>query len=291
MTIKSLVKFISNWVLYILCSALGVFALLQPFFSPGIAQHLGYSQIRSHETPWMVTLALSLCVFIIIYEIQTQTVNTRIIALMGMLVAINASLRFIEVAIPGPGGFSPVFFLIIMVGYVFGGHFGFLMGALTLFVSALITGGVGPWLPGQMFTAGWVGMSAPSMKPFTIWISKIFKKSSSKFEVLSLSILGAVWGLLFGAVMNLWSWPFISGPSDQYWSPGISAGDILTRYAAYYLITSLAWDLCCSIGNVLLISLFGTPVLRTLRRFKDRFSFSQQKEEVLSDVGHTNIAG
>ena len=33
------------------------------------------------------------------------------------------------------------------------------MGALTLFTSAIITGGVGPWLPGQMFVAGWVGMS------------------------------------------------------------------------------------------------------------------------------------
>ena len=26
---------------------------------------------------------------------------------------------------------------------------------MTMFVSALITGGVGPWLPGQMITAGW----------------------------------------------------------------------------------------------------------------------------------------
>lgn len=226
----------------------------------------------------MVTLALSLCVFIIIYEVQTQAVNTRIIALMGMLVAINSSLRFMEVAIPGPGGFSPVFFLIIMVGYVYGSHFGFMMGALSLFVSALITGGVGPWLPGQMFTAGWVGMSAPLIRPICLGFQKAFKKSDGIIEILLLVILGAFWGLLYGGVMNLWAWPFIAGPSDQYWAPGINARDTLARYATYYLITSLAWDLGRSLGNVIFISLFGAPVLRTLRRFKDRFTFTYQTQ-------------
>lgn len=265
-------------VLYILCTGLGIFAFLQPFFLPDIKQSYAYTQIRSNDAPWMVTLALSLCVFIIFYEIQTQAVNTRIIALMGMLVAINSSLRFLEVAIPGPGGFSPVFFLIVMVGYVYGSYFGFLMGALTLFVSALITGGVGPWLPGQMFTAGWVGMSSPLIKPIVHYLAKILKKNEMKIEIFFLAIFGAIWGLLYGAIMNLWAWPFISGPSNQYWTPGISFGNTLLRYSAYYLITSLAWDLCRSAGNVLLISLLGAPVIKTLRRFQDRFSFSYQCE-------------
>jgi energy-coupling factor transport system substrate-specific component len=278
-------------MLTILCTGLGVFAFIQPFLSPEINQNPGYNQIRTHETPWMVTLALCLCVGIIIYEIQSQAVNTRIIALMGMLVAINSSLRFMEVAIPGPGGFSPIFFLIIMVGYVFGSHFGFLMGALTLLVSALITGGVGPWLPGQMFTAGWVGMSAPLIKPFVNWVSRLFKISGNRTEIILLSFLGAFWGLLFGAVMNLWSWPFISGPSDQYWSPGIGIHATLSRYLAYYLITSLAWDLCRSIGNVLLISLLGAPVLRTLRRFKERFTFSYTNEASLQTKTPPNLVG
>lgn len=282
--IKSLKNIISSWVLYILCTGLGIFSFLQPFFMPGFKQSYGYAQIHTNEAPWMVILALSLCVFVIIYEIQTQAVNTRIIALMGMLVAINSSLRFLEVAIPGPGGFSPVFFLIIMVGYVFGSHFGFLMGALTLFVSALITGGVGPWLPGQMFTAGWVGMSAPMTKPIIYGLNFIFKKHDVKIEILSLAIFGAIWGLAYGAIMNLWAWPFIAGPSDQYWTPGISTKDTLTRYAAYYLITSLAWDLCRSIGNVLLISLFAVPVVKTLRRFKERFSFMHHFNEIQTNA-------
>ena len=49
---------------------------------------------------------------------------------------------------------------LILGGYVFGARFGFLFGAFALLVSALITGGVGPWLPYQMFAAGWMGLSA-----------------------------------------------------------------------------------------------------------------------------------
>ena len=64
-----------------------------------------------------------------------------------MLVAVNATLRFLEVALPGPGGFSPIFPLIVLAGYVFGGRFGFLMGALTLLVSAIVTGASGPGCP------------------------------------------------------------------------------------------------------------------------------------------------
>ena len=47
-----------------------------------------------------------------------------------------------------------------LAGYIFGARFGFLLGVMTLLVSALLTGGVGPWLPYQMFTAGWIGLTS-----------------------------------------------------------------------------------------------------------------------------------
>jgi len=276
--IRSLKVFLSKWAVILLCSGLGILAFIRPFFTNGIEHQMGYANIRSSETPWMVVLAISLCVLVIIYEIQTQSVNTCIIAFMGMLVAINSSLRFLETAIPGPGGFSPIFFLIIMVGYVFGCNFGFLMGALTLIVSALITGGVGPWLPGQMFTAGWVGMSAPLIKPIISSLKMLFSKWNFNVEVASLAVFGAIWGLLFGAIMNLWSWPFISGPSNLYWAPGTGTTDTLYRYLTYYIMTSLTWDFCRSIGNILLILVFGAPVIKILNRFKNRFSFTYNVE-------------
>ena len=41
-----------------------------------------------------------------------------------------------------------------------GAGFGLALGAITLFTSALIPTGVGPWLPYQMLAAGFVGLFA-----------------------------------------------------------------------------------------------------------------------------------
>ena len=64
------------------------------------------------------------------------------------------------VVVTGIAGFSPIFLLILCGGYVFGAEYGFVLGATTILVSALVTGGLGPWLPYQLFAAGWVGALA-----------------------------------------------------------------------------------------------------------------------------------
>lgn len=275
-------------LIYLLTGVSGAAAFLYPFFQPGLQQSVEYGPIRSGDMAWLSTFTLVICLVILLYEIQSQAVNLRLAALLGMLVAINSALRFAEIAIPGPGGFSPVFFLILVTGWVFGGRIGFLMGALTLLVSALVTGGVGPWLPGQMFTAGWVGMSAPLLRPLVEWIRRregpdARNAKAETAAIGALVILGALWGLLYGAIMDLWAWPFLIGPQDQYWTPGVSAGDTLARFGVYYLATSLVWDLARSAGNVLLLVFFGAPTLRALERFKLRFSFEVQLEPAEAD--------
>ena len=176
---------------------------------------------------------------------------------------------------PGPGGFSPIFVLIILTGYVFGGRFGFLMGTLTMLVSGVFTGGVGPWLPAQMFTAGWVGLSAPLARPL---VRLTAGRQGSRHEVVVLAVFAGVWGLLFGAIMNLWFWPFMAGPADQYWQAGITLGETAGRYLAYYLATSLIWDALLVVGNAGLMLVFGAATLRTLRRFGHRFTYEYQPE-------------
>jgi len=259
-----------SFLTYGVTTSMGLILFIYPFLFPAITQKSTLGQARLTEMPLFLTLLLALCLVVLLYEVQGQAVDTKLIALLGILVAINSALRFMEIAIPGPAGFSPIFFLIILTGYVFGGRFGFLLGVLTIFVSAIVTGGVGPWLPSQMFAAGWVGMSAPICRPLANKLDGEGKIS----EVIVLAIFGALWGFGYGVIMNLWTWPFIAGPADQYWQTGISWIETLQRYGAYYLITSLAWDFIRAAGNFLLILLLGAPTLIALRRFKRRFTFT-----------------
>ena len=248
-------------LIYALTTAIGLLALVAPVVMPG----------RTTNAPLLLTFVVGLSFVALLLEVQGDAVNAKFIALLGILTAMNAALRFAEVAIPGPGGFSPVFFLIILTGYVYGGRFGFLLGALTLLVSALITGGVGPWLPYQMLTAGWVGLSAPLLRPPI----RRLHAEGRRPEIGLLALFGLVWGLLYGALMNLSSWSFIVGPGAPM---PTTFREIVRLYTAFYVTTSLLWDLARGFGNVALILAFGAPTLRALRRFHKRFSFTYQPQ-------------
>jgi energy-coupling factor transport system substrate-specific component len=86
-------------------------------------------------------------------------------------------------------------------------------------------------------------------------------------------------GLFFGIVINLWFWPYMTGPADQYWQAGVGLAETVRRYAVYYLATSLLWDVFAVAGNVLLVMVFGAATLRALRRFQQRFDFEYQPGE------------
>ena len=281
--------------IYFSATLSGMLVLLYPFFLPAVSQQAGFGTLRLEQMPIMMTLLLGLCLLVLLFEAQGPMVNTKMIALLGILVAINSALRFIETAIPGPGGFTPIFFLIILVGYVFGGRVGFLMGALTLLVSALVTGGVGPWLPAQMFTAGWAGMSTALLLPIIRrFAARQTKHTTSTInpEILLLAAFGLLWGFLYGAIMNLWQWPFIIGPQNQSYTAGLGILETLQRYLAYYLVTSLVWDAIAASGNVLLIITFGAPALRALRRFRQRFEFNYNPETgIVSKKEEGNLTG
>lgn len=257
--------------IYGLTAGIGLLALLHPFLMAAFQPQAGAA--GAVNTPLLMTALVTLCFLALIFEVQGHTVGAKIIALLGVLVAINSVLRFVEVSIPGPGGFTPVFFLIVLTGYVFGARFGFLMGALTLLVSALITGGIGPWLPGQMFTAGWMGLLAP-----LAWflVRLMGGTRGSRRELLVLAVFAGLCGLAFGVVINLWFWPYMTGPADQYWQAGVGFAETVRRYAVYYLATSLLWDVFAIGGNVVLVLLFGATTLAALRRFQQRFGFDYQ---------------
>jgi energy-coupling factor transport system substrate-specific component len=261
---------VGSLIVYGLTTLIGVVAFLYPFWLPAVTQAQQTGLAHAGDAPLMLTLLVGLAFAVLLLEVQTAAGSAKMVALLGVLVAINSVLRFADAAIPGPGCFSPIFVLMILGGYVFGARVGFLLGVLTMLVSALITGGVGPWLPYQMFTAGWVGMSAPLVRPVVRGLGWTGRWG----EVLLLALLGGLWGLLYGVIMNLWFWPFAAGGADQYWTPGLGLATTLQRYTLFYATTSLAWDAMRAVGNGLMILAFGGAILRVLRRFHARFVFS-----------------
>lgn len=252
-----------NGTVLLLASAVGVVAFLSPFFTQSGSQ-ANDGGVLSHagDAPFFLIVLIVVCLGAVLVNLSAGTMNARTVAVLGVLTAFSAALR----ALPGPAGFNAIFFIPLLAGYVYGATFGFLLGALAILVSALLGGGVGPWLPFQMFTTGWVGMLGAVLPRFP---------GKPLLEIGLLAVWGLLLGLLFGFVMNIWFWPFVMSPqqSDLYWQPGLSPWMTLQRYLVFYLATSLVWDLWRAAGNALLILLFGVPVLRILRRFHLRFHF------------------
>ena len=244
----------------------GIVSFAFPFLSPPAEAGQGGMTLgaMSHATdaPLLLIVMIVLCLGAILSNLQRAAMNSKTVALLGVLVAINATLR----AVPGPAGFAAVFMLPVLCGYTYGAAFGFLLGALSLLVSALLGAGVGPWLPFQMFATGWVGMTSA-------WLPRMRRWPHA--EVILLATWGLIWGLLFGAIMNIWFWPYVYQPSDSsmYWQPGVALLESLKRYAVFYATTSLWWDLGRAGGNFLLLLLFAAPLLRLLRRFRRRLRF------------------
>src|SRR2546426_12734109 len=113
--------------------------------------------------------------------LQTHHLSTRLLAILAGLVAVDATLRLVIVI--GVLGFSPIFFLIIVGGFVMGPSFGFASGAMTLLLSAVLTAGLGPWLPYQMLAAGWVGMGAG-------YLGRVTHRSTAPWAVVALCLYG-----------------------------------------------------------------------------------------------------
>jgi energy-coupling factor transport system substrate-specific component len=253
-----------NNAILVLVTLIGIAAFSYPFVR---RQANLTTAAHAQDAPLMFVALIILCLGAVLGNLLSQSsgLNAKMVAALGILTAVNAVLR----AVPGPVGFSAMFALPILAGYCYGPTFGTLLGALSLAVSALLGAGIGPWLPYQMLTTGWVGLTSA-------WLPDMHRRP--RVEVLFLSLWGALWGIGFGLVMNLWFWPLIYDPgqADMHWQPGIGIIETLKRYLVFYTLTSSWWDAGRAVGNGIVIALFGAPVLRLLRRFGRRFTFASR---------------
>jgi energy-coupling factor transport system substrate-specific component len=232
-------------------SLIGALLFLWPFFGFGPAG----------DAP-ALTVALATAVGFAAIELGTRRLDARGFALLAALSALAAGLRLVLVT--GIGGFSPFFFLILCAGYAVGPSFGFLTGALALVASAIATGGVGPWLPYQIFAAGWVGLGAGLVGSRRLGFP-------TRRDIAVLAAYGVVAGFAFGAVMDLWDWTFFRGAPDLGWQPGLGPPETVGRFFRFYVLTSFGYDAFRAIGNAAMVIALGAPFLGALARLRARW--------------------
>lgn len=207
---------------------------------------------------------------LVAFELGARRLDSRGLALLAALSSADAALR--AALVTGIGGFSPIFLLVLCGGYALGPEFGFLLGSGSLLTSALITGGLGPWLPYELFALGWVGLGAGL-------VGTVRRQRRVGWpDVVLLAAYGLAAGYAYGAVMDVWNWTFFAGSPQLGWHPGLAPAAALSRFGRYYLVTSLAYDSFRAGGNALMVALLGLPILIGLRRLGRRFRVEWEME-------------
>jgi len=235
----------------------GLVAFTWPFLVTG-----DFARDHGNDAPWLFAVLLGLLAVVCLAEVTAGRLDAKTIAVLGVAAAAGGGLRLLSA---GTAGLEPMFFIVIVAGRVLGPGVGFVSGALAVTTGALLTGGVGPWLPFQMICAGGIGLGAGLLPA----------RAGGRVERWVLAAYALVTGLAFGLFMNLWFWPFLgpNAPSGMGFVPGAPVSENLAHYALFYLATSLAWDLPRGVLNAVLVLLAGPALLRVFRRGARRAAF------------------
>ena len=190
------------------------------------------------------------------------------VGMLGLLAAAGTLARLFASA---AGGVEAIFIILIIGGAAFGPRFGFLLGMVTIGVSALAWGMVGPWVPFQMFATAWVGAGAGLV---SLAIRRLTRRVTARqrrwSEFPALSVYGIVAAYLYGALLNLWFWPFaVGGETSISYEAGATVGLNLSHFVVYTLVTStLTWDTVRAATTVVGLIGMGPALMAGLRRAK-----------------------
>ncbi len=215
---------------------------------------------------WIFVIAIAASAFLLISEVGIGSIDAKSIALLGVMSAFISLLRPLGA---GAAGLEPIWFALIIAARVFGPSWGFLLGITSMTTSALLTGGVGPWLSYQVFAAGWIGLLAGSLPQK--FAGKLIRGATEKFLLIIVGIFAA---FAFGILMDLQFWPWVLGSNTQLsYIPGGALSENVSRFITFHFASSMAWDIPRAILTSTLIAVTATPFLSALRRtyFKAAF--------------------
>ena len=157
-----------------------------------------------------------------------------------VLAALAAAGRIIFAFIPSV---QPATAIVIVAGCVFGRRSGFMVGSLSGLVSAFFVG-MGAWTPWQMFAWGFIG-----------WLAGMLARAGAFERPWALYAYGFAAGLIYGLILNLWS--FI----------GFYHPESLAQLALLWL-SAIPYDITHSISPVVFLLLIWIPWRRKLQRLK-----------------------
>lgn len=244
-----------GWSL-VLVSLVGAVAFAWPFVRSPEASTLAHQS----DAPWFLLAVIPLLLLVLLGDLTSGRLDAKAIAVMAILAAAGTALRM---PTGGIAGLEMVFFLLIPAGRVFGRGFGFVLGALTLFASAVFTAGVGPWLPFQMLAAGWIGLGAACLPP-----------AKGRAEIALLSAYAVVAAYAYGLALDAWFWPFGTAAGTELGpQSGASVVTNLGRFVLFHATTSMGWDTMRAVTTMAMLLALGPAVLAALRRAARRAYF------------------
>jgi uncharacterized membrane protein len=176
---------------------------------------------------------------------ESRKPQTRELVVIATLCALAVAGRAAFFMLPQ---FKPVVALVIIAGVAFGGESGFLVGAMTGFVSNFFFG-QGPWTPWQMFAFGIIGFLA----------GVLFRKGILRRNRSALCVFGALTTLvIYGGLMD-------TSQILMYQSAPAPA-----MFVAAYL-QGIPFNLVHAIATVVFLLLFANPMLEKLDRIKTKY--------------------
>lgn len=246
-------------------SALGIVAFGWPFLAaPG-------STLVAHadDAPLIFAVFLPVILLVVLAQFADGAMDAKSIALLGVLAAVIAALRPLGA---GVAGIEPIWAVLILGGFALGPGFGFVLGAVSLLASALVTGGVGPWLPFQMFAAAWIGLGAGLLAQLPVM--RRWAGVHPWREVAVLAGYAAFAAVAYGFALNLWFWPFTVDLAPQIaFTPGAPITENLLSWLRFSFITSLGFDIPRALLAAGLVLVAGRGILIALRRASRRAAF------------------
>ena len=215
-------------------------------------------------------LLLPVVIVVCLAEFTEGGMDSKVLAMLGVLTAINAVMRGLGA---GMAGIELVFFLLILGGRVFGAglrvraglHVAVRLGAADRRRRAVAA------VPDARLGVGRDGCRAAAAAGH-----------AAGREIAMLVVYGIVAAYAFGLLMNMSSWPFTLGievpghTGGLSFVPGAPMLENLHRFGVYTLLTSTgSWDTGRAITNTVALVVLGPAVLTTLRRAVRRATVHQ----------------